>query len=58
MAKKFGESQLYHSTNRWRVITESFNSIKEVKVFNFSKHLESFFYQKLISGLITKFLMR
>ena len=41
--KKFGESQLYHSTNRWRVITESFNSIKEVKVFNFSKHLESFF---------------
>ena len=29
MAKKIWGSQLYHSTNRWRVITESFNSIKE-----------------------------
>ena len=41
--KRFGESQLFHSTNRWRIISESFNSIKEVKVFNFSKHLENFF---------------
>ncbi|MDC0043745.1 ABC transporter ATP-binding protein/permease [Candidatus Pelagibacter sp.] len=41
--KRFGENQLLHATNRWKIISESLQSVKEIKIFGFFKYLDNFF---------------